>query len=124
MDVLHLFAQIARPARPTGRRAARRWPIRARMGFVAFDGGLVRDRPRRATASPSTTKARATEVWLRALPLADRLVTNGEWLAFIEDGGYAGPSSGSPTAGRACRRKAGTHPLYWERRAKPAAGAR
>jgi ergothioneine biosynthesis protein EgtB len=30
-------------------------------------------------------------VWLDGYRIADRLVTNGEWLAFMEDGGYANP---------------------------------
>ena len=37
--------------------------------------------------------------WLEPYRLADRLVTNGEWLQFMEDGGYGATSSGSRTGG-------------------------
>ena len=42
----------------------------------------------RAADSASTTRSRGTRVWLEPYRLADRLVTNGEWLAFMADGGY------------------------------------
>ena len=41
-----------------------------------------------ASASRSTARARAIRTWLAPHALADRLVTNGEWRAFIADGGY------------------------------------
>ena len=41
-----------------------------------------------AAGSASTTSCRCTSVLLEPYRLADRLVTNGEWLAFMADGGY------------------------------------
>ena len=55
-------------------------------------GGAVRDRPRAATASPSTTKRRAIAVLLQPYRIADRLVTCGEYAQFIADGGYERPA--------------------------------
>ena len=43
-------------------------------------------------------------------------MTNREYLAFIEDGGYSGPSSGSPTAGPRAAGTAGPPPLLGGRR--------
>ena len=37
--------------------------------------------------------------WLAACCVADRLVSNADWLGFIADAGYAPPPSGWPTAG-------------------------
>ena len=53
-------------------------------------------------------KARAHEVLLRPFRLADRLVTNGEWLDFIERRRLSARRAlARPTAGRASTRKAG-----------------
>ncbi len=82
MDILHLFAQIAplKPAYAPPRTApARRGPAPAAVLSTSGAGWW-----RSATAaegSPSTTRARATRAWLEPFRLADRLVTNGEWLA-------------------------------------------
>jgi ergothioneine biosynthesis protein EgtB len=52
---------------------------------------------------------------LTPFALADRLVTNGEWLAFLEDQGYARPELWL-SDGFATVRAEGWHaPLYWER---------
>ncbi len=44
-----------------------------------------------ARASASTTNCPATSSGWSRIRLADRLVTNGEWLAFMADGGYERP---------------------------------
>jgi ergothioneine biosynthesis protein EgtB len=53
-----------------------------------------------------------------ALPpheLAERPVTNGEWLRFIEEGGYATPSLWLADGWEWVRREGVFAPLYWER---------
>ena len=55
----------------------------ARPACVDLDGGVHADRPRRARASRSTTRGRGTACCCRPCALRARLVTNGEWLAFI-----------------------------------------
>ncbi len=48
--------------------------------------------------------------------LASRLATNGEFLEFVEEGGYRQPDLW-PAPGRALLKREGVeHPLYWERR--------
>ena len=45
---------------------------------------------------------------LQPFRIASRPVSNARISAFIADGGYRRPNSGSPTAGRGCRTKTGT----------------
>jgi len=55
-------------------------------------------------------------VLLRDHRLADRLVTNGEYLAFIEDGGYDDPALWLSDGWALIQREGWRHPLYWEPR--------
>ena len=54
-------------------------------------------------------------VWLAPFSLASRLVTCGEYLAFIADGGYARPELWLSDGWDACVREAWQAPLYWRR---------
>ena len=88
-DILALFA--ANPLRPAYRRRGR---PRARSGEPEAQraGSTIPAASARsattATASPGTTSARATTLLIHPFRLADRLVTNAEWLEFMADGGY------------------------------------
>ncbi len=57
------------------------------------------------------------QVFIVAFRLADRLVTNGEYLAFIEDGGYERPEFWLSDGWNARNAQRWTAPLYWERSA-------
>ncbi len=88
------------------------------LGWVELDGGLVEigHEGTRADFCFDNELPRH-EQWLRPYRLADRLVTNGEWLEFIADGGYRrhelwlsdGWAKVQPGDGGA----AWTSPLYW-----------
>ena len=108
---------------------AKRWPMTrgaaAAAALVRLRRRAVRARPRRrhATArSASTTRRRATRS-LAPFELASRPVTYGEYLAFIDDGGYRRPelwlSMGWDWV-QAAQRDA---PLYWQRDATAAGSA-
>ena len=56
-------------------------------------------------------------VFVVAFRLADRLVTNGEYRAFIEDGGYERPEFWLSDGWNARNTQRWTAPLYWERSA-------
>ena len=71
-----------------------------------------------AKASPSTTKARATRSFVEPFALADRLVTAGEYLAFIEDGGYVRPEFWLSDGWDVVRAQGWQAPLYWSKRDK------
>jgi len=55
-------------------------------------------------------------VLLRTHALASRPVTCGEWLEFMEDGGYARPTLWMSDGLAALHRQGWEAPLYWERR--------
>ena len=91
MDILHLFAQSPiSPAYQSGPAPAR--PDPGPQRFHRFAGGLVE------IGAPEDEKGEAGfafdnerprhKTYVAPFRLADRLVTNGEWLAFIEAGGY------------------------------------
>ena len=54
------------------------------------------------------------DVLLRDHRLADRFVTNGEYLEFINDGGYRNPALWLADGWALLQREAWTTPLYWQ----------
>ena len=92
-DILHAFAQ--NPLLPG---------LRSRLGDAAVGGQAAAVRLRSRSTAGRTRSAMTGEgfafdnegprheVLLRAVRHRARLVTNGEWLAFMQDGGYAEPA--------------------------------
>lgn len=113
MDLLHLFAQS--PLQPAYREEAP--PLRAAAGqtrYVAFPGGLVEigdDGP----AFAFDNERPRHRVYLEPYRLADRLVTNGEWLAFVDDGGYRKPELWLSDGWATVVEEGWEAPLYWRR---------
>lgn len=56
------------------------------------------------------------KVYLEAVRLASRLVTNGEYLDFMRDGGYSNPRVWLSDGWDSVRNHQWTAPLYWEQR--------
>ncbi len=54
-------------------------------------------------------------VWLDAFEIADRPVTNRDWIAFMEDGGYADTRLWLMEGHAVATREGWEHPLYWWR---------
>jgi dimethylhistidine N-methyltransferase len=111
MDVLHLFAQM--PSRPAYR------PLQASaaadpgpMNFVNFDGGLAWVGHAGETFA-FDNEAPRHQVLLQPFSLADRLVTNAEWLKFIEAGGYAHAEYWLSDGWAQVSAEGWSHPLYW-----------
>jgi len=56
------------------------------------------------------------KVYVEPFHLASRLVTNGEYLAFMEDGGYQQAQHWLSDGWVAVKQRGWRHPLYWEQR--------
>ncbi|WP_091738063.1 ergothioneine biosynthesis protein EgtB [Phenylobacterium immobile] len=113
MDVLHLFAQSAlKPAyAPASPFVAK--PAVAPLAYVGFEGGVV-EIGHDGQGFAFDNEGPRHKVFLAPYRLADRLVTNGEWLAFIEDGGYARAEFWLSDGWSLVRGEGWTGPLYWE----------
>lgn len=111
MDLLNLFSLS--PLQPAvdpdwaadaaGRRAIFRLLTSQQTELGAPDGAFAFDneRPRH-------------RVLLQDFEIADRLVTNGEWLAFMADGGYETPSLWLADGWAQVQQQQWRAPLYWQ----------
>jgi ergothioneine biosynthesis protein EgtB len=123
-DVKHLFAQNPRlPVyRPT-------WPLTAvqpaAREWIAYAGGLESfgHRDRAATALELAAFAFDNEgpqhqAFLAPFLLASHPVTNGDFIAFIADGGYRRPDLWLALGWDAVQREGWSAPLYWRQEDK------
>jgi ergothioneine biosynthesis protein EgtB len=83
------------------------------MRFLPFEGGLLRF-GHDAAGWCWDNELPAHDYFLRPFALADRLVTNAEFLAFIEDGGYAQQLLWLDNGWNEAQQQAWQAPLYWE----------
>ena len=113
-DILSLFA--AQPLRPayrtgdTGATASTPAPT-----FTDHEGGIV-DVGHAGDGFSFDNEGPRHQALLRPYRLADRLVTNGEWLAFMADGGYRTPALWLADGWASVKAHGWDAPLYWERR--------
>jgi ergothioneine biosynthesis protein EgtB len=112
-DILSLFA--ANPLRPAYRvrRPRAAVPEAERLGWIEYAGG-IRNVGHAGDGFAWDNEAPRHEVLLHPFRLADRLVTCGEWLEFMEDGGYRTASLWLADGWAAVNREGWTAPLYWE----------
>ena len=113
-DLLHLFAQNKlKPAyRPAGERTqtdAGPTPCT----FTSFEGGVV-DIGHDGRGFAFDNEGPRHQVLLRPFQLADRLVVNEEWLAFMDDGGYRRPEFWLSDGWSRRHSEGWRAPLYWE----------
>lgn len=113
MDVLHLFAQSPLKPAYAPPRAAPPVAEPDPVAFIGFEGGLCEiGHDGEGFAFDNETPRHKT--WLEPYSLADRLVTNGEWLAFMADGGYARPELWLSDGWARARAEGWRAPLYWQ----------
>jgi ergothioneine biosynthesis protein EgtB len=115
-DILSLFA--ANPLRPAYRSAQPK-PEAVREsappGWVTFAGG-IHSVGHEGDGFFYDNEGPRHEVLLRPFRLADRCVTNAEWLAFIEDGGYGEPLLWLADGWATVKARGWEAPGYWEQR--------
>ena len=88
MDIKHVLSR--NPLQPvySGRPSALAAPDQ--LGWVDVEGGLV-EVGHEGDGFCFDNEQPRHRVWLEPYRLADRLVTNGEWLEFMSDNGYRPP---------------------------------
>jgi ergothioneine biosynthesis protein EgtB len=82
------------------------------LGWVDVEGGLV-EIGHRADGFSFDNELPLHQVYLEPFRLADRLVTNAEWLAFMADGGYHRPDLWLSDGWTQAQAEAMSAPLYW-----------
>ncbi|NIJ23807.1 ergothioneine biosynthesis protein EgtB [Sphingomonas japonica] len=113
-DILHLFAQ--NPIAPAIWEGARKVPVQmpGPMGWIEC-GAQVTEIGHDGDGFAFDCEAPRHATLLSAHAIADRTVTNGEWAAFIADGGYADPRHWLADGWAWVKADAIDAPLYWER---------
>jgi ergothioneine biosynthesis protein EgtB len=86
-----------------------------RLGWVHHDGGLHEIGHAGAGFAYDNESPRH-RVYLEPFELASRLVTNGEYLAFMEDDGYTRPELWLSMGWATVDENGWSEPFYWERR--------
>ncbi|THD05719.1 L-histidine N(alpha)-methyltransferase [Panacagrimonas perspica] len=112
MDAMHLFAQSALKSVFDPE-----WPLAASgraAGFRCSGGGWARIGAS-ATHFAFDNEGPQHRVWLAPFAIADRLVTNGEWLSFMSAGGYQDARFWLSDGWEQRCAEDWQSPFYWER---------
>ncbi|EOE4546492.1 ergothioneine biosynthesis protein EgtB [Klebsiella pneumoniae] len=113
MDVLHLFSRS--PLSPAYRPGpARAYPPADSLKWRRVEGGIV-EIGAVGNSFAFDNETPRHRVYLQPYALADRLVTNGEWMAFIADGGYRRPELWLASGWATVQAEGWQAPLYWRR---------
>jgi len=113
MDIKHVLSlNPLRPVyRPSGASASS-VRVAPPQGWIDHDGGLVEIGHEGESFAFDNESPRHT-VHLAPFAIADRLVTCGEWLAFMDDGGYQRPDLWLSDGWAAVMADGWDAPLYW-----------
>jgi ergothioneine biosynthesis protein EgtB len=111
MDIKHVFSR--NPLNPAYAPARARPATQAPpLDWIAHPGGLV-SIGHEGEGFAFDNEGPRHKTWLEPFALASRLSTCGEYLAFIEDGGYARPELWLSDGWAAVQRDGWDAPLYW-----------
>ncbi len=114
-DILALFA--ANPLRPCYRlpRARAKTAQSDAIRWIEFEGG-VRQIGHEGQGFAWDNEHPRHDAFIQPFRLMDRPVTNGEWLEFVEDGGYTKATLWLSDGWARLNREDWRAPLYWEQR--------
>ncbi len=113
MDIKHVLSlNPLKPAYAVPRDASQR--AAPPLAFVGFQGGL-RHIGYGGNGFAFDNEGPRHKVWLEPYRLGSRLITCGEYLAFIDDGGYRRPELWLSEGWAMVQREAWEAPLYWQR---------
>ena len=112
-DLKHILA--LNPARPVYR-ARKTLPLQPAhaIEWVPFAGGVV-EIGHQGGGFAFDNEGPRHSVFLNDYSLCNRLVTNGEYIEFIEDGGYAQPAHWLSEGWATVNEQRWSAPLYWEK---------
>src|SRR5262245_60332648 len=115
-DILALFAAnplkpAYRPKRPHTLQPA---PEPQEASWIDFAGGIVQIGHAGDGGFAWDNEAPRHDALVHPFRLADRLVTNADWLAFMADGGYTTPAHWLADGWATISREGWEAPLYWE----------
>jgi ergothioneine biosynthesis protein EgtB len=112
-DILALFS--VNPLRPTyrPRRPHAAATEEGEPGWIDYPGG-IRQAGHNGNGFAWDNEAPRHDVLIHPFRLADRLVTNGEWIDFMADGGYRTAALWLADGWTTINREGWETPLYWE----------
>jgi ergothioneine biosynthesis protein EgtB len=111
MDIKHVLSR--NPLRPSYGRLP--WPVESTAnpsGWVGHEGGIV-EIGRDAGGFAFDNEGPRHDVLLRPFELSSTLVTNEDWLSFIEDGGYRRPELWMADGWATVQANGWSAPEYW-----------
>ena len=112
MDLLNLMSRSPLDPMAFPREPRRRVIEPARGGAERFEGGLV-EIGHAGGNFAFDNEGPGHKVWLEPFALDRDLVTNGDWLRFMADGGYGRPELWLADGLAAVREQGWRAPLYW-----------
>ena len=113
MDIKHMLAQS--PLRPMYNADAPALEAQTKLpGWREFEGGLS-EIGHEGAGFAFDNEGPRHRVWLEPFALATRPVTCGEYLAFIDEGGYRRPEFWLSAGWDCITQRGWTAPLYWEK---------
>ncbi len=113
-DICHLFSE--NPLEPAVWPAPRKVPVAvpAAIGWIAHPGGIVRIGHDEQDGFAFDCEGPRHDALLVPHAIADRTVTNGEWAAFIADGGYRDARHWLADGWAWVKAEGIVAPMYWE----------